>query len=119
MTFDHVGIPTDEKQPGENWVESTRVWVTSPRDSKYRIEYLRFEPDSPFAEIVRTRPHVAYAVNEEEWHRLLAGAEIVIEPFKPCEHMTIAYVKQHDVCIEYIRYTNADYWFDSYQPGWV
>jgi hypothetical protein len=28
--FDHVGIPTDEKQPHEDWVESTRVWVTNP-----------------------------------------------------------------------------------------
>lgn len=33
--------------------------------------------------------------------------------------MSIAYVKQHDVCIEYILYMNADYWFDNYQPGWV
>ena len=26
--FDHVGLPTDDKQPNEMWVEQTRVWVT-------------------------------------------------------------------------------------------
>ena len=119
MTFDHVGIPTDQPQPGENWVEDTRVRVTNPRDSKFRIEYLRFEPDSPCEEIVTARPHIAYAVNQEEWDRLLDGADIVIEPFQPCEHMTIAYVRQHDVCVEYILYKNPDYWFDNYQPVWV
>jgi hypothetical protein len=25
LIFDHVGIPTDEKQTREDWVESTRV----------------------------------------------------------------------------------------------
>jgi len=26
--FHHVGLPTDEKQPGEVYVEETKVWVT-------------------------------------------------------------------------------------------
>ena len=45
--FDHIGLPTDVKRPNEMWVESTRVWVTSPTDSPDMIEYLRYEPDSP------------------------------------------------------------------------
>jgi len=28
--FDHVGIPTDVPQPGESWVEHSKVWVTNP-----------------------------------------------------------------------------------------
>ncbi len=28
--FDHMGLPTDDPQPNEMWVEETRVWVTDP-----------------------------------------------------------------------------------------
>ncbi len=29
--FDHVGITVTMPQPGENWVEQRRVWVTFGR----------------------------------------------------------------------------------------
>ena len=44
--FDHIGVVTEVKQPKESWVEETRVWVTSPREHPFNIEFLRFEPDS-------------------------------------------------------------------------
>jgi hypothetical protein len=31
LIFDHVGVPTDDKQPSENLVVATKVWLTSPR----------------------------------------------------------------------------------------
>ena len=64
--FDHIGIVTERKQPRESWVEATRVWVTSPRDHAYNIEFLRFEPDSPVTGPLRTEPHVAYRVDDLE-----------------------------------------------------
>ena len=39
--FDHVGIPTDQLQPDELYVEQTKVWVTDPLRHPQRIEYLR------------------------------------------------------------------------------
>ena len=42
-----VGVITDQVQPGEIYVAETRVHVTNPADHPYRVEYLRFEPDSP------------------------------------------------------------------------
>lgn len=44
--FDHVGITVTMPQPGENWVEQSRVWVTNPRQHPEHIEFLRYEPDS-------------------------------------------------------------------------
>ncbi len=80
LIFDHVGIPTDEKQPAEDWVESTRVWVTNPRTHKYRVEYLRYEPDTPCRAELVNLPHVAYQVHAEDLDALLESAEILIEP---------------------------------------
>lgn len=102
LVFDHVGIPTDEPQADEQFVEETRVWVTNPRRHTYRVEYLRFEPDSPVAEVARTLPHVAYRVRDlEPW---LQGAEIVIQPFVVKNWATIAYVLKHGHCIEYMQF---------------
>ena len=53
--FHHVGMPTDDKQPGEVYVPATKVWVTDPNDHPYRVEYLRFDPDSPVTGPVRNR----------------------------------------------------------------
>ncbi|MGY8672286.1 MAG: hypothetical protein ACKVHO_06825, partial [Verrucomicrobiia bacterium] len=60
--FHHIGLPTDTSQPGEFYVEDTKVWVTDPRKHPYKVEFLRFEADSPVTGPVRDLPHVAYRV---------------------------------------------------------
>ena len=47
MQFEHIGLITDQKKPGESFVPATRVWRTNYLEHPYRIEWLRFEPDSP------------------------------------------------------------------------
>lgn len=111
MIFDHVGIPTDEKQPDEDWVEATRVWVTNPRNHKYNIEYLRFEPDTPCRWQVVNLPHVAYRVKAEDFPKLLEGVEILIEPFEVDENLTIAYVERNGMPVEYMVFKDPELWF--------
>ena len=41
LVFDHVGITAHEPQPGEDWVEQSRCWVTNPRNHPEHIEFLR------------------------------------------------------------------------------
>jgi hypothetical protein len=111
LIFDHVGIPTDEKQPQEDWVEATRVWVTNPKLNKYHVEYLRFEPDTPCVADVVNMPHVAYRVKAEDFPKLLEGAEILIEPFDVDANLSIAYVKKDGVPVEYMVFKDAALWF--------
>ena len=66
--FHHVGLRATEVQPNENFVAATRVWVTDPKDSPYRIEWLRYEPDSYLGDDFKNTPHVAFVVDElEPW----------------------------------------------------
>jgi hypothetical protein len=111
LIFDHVGIPTDEQQPDENWVESTRVWVTNPHTNKYHVEYLRFEPDTPVAWECANLPHVAYRVKAEDFPTLLQNAEILIEPFDVDDNLSIAYVKLNGMPVEYMVYKDPELWF--------
>ncbi len=66
--FHHIGLPTDEKQPNEMWVEDTRVWVTDPDDHPYKVEFLRYEPDSPVTGPIRDLPHICF--RSAGWHRV-------------------------------------------------
>ena len=77
--FDHIGVVTEMKQPKESWVEATRVWVTSPREHPYNIEFLRFEPDTPVTGPLRTDPHVAYRVDDV--NAAIEGHEVLLGPF--------------------------------------
>ena len=86
--FHHIGMPTDERQPGEYYVEDTKVWVTDPRKHPNRVEYLRFEPDSPVSGPVRDLPHVAYRVDDIQAE--LRGEQVLIEPFSPSPGFTVA-----------------------------
>ena len=102
--FDHVGIPTDEAKEGAVWLEADGVWVTNPREHKYRIEYLRFEPDTPVLWEVSHLPHIAYKVRSEDFDQLVQASQIVIPPFEPNPNMKIAYVKKNGALVEYIVY---------------
>ena len=110
--FDHIGIVTERKQPRESWVESTRVWVTSPRDHAYNIEFLRFEPDSPVTGPLRTEPHVAYRVDDLE--AALEGHEVVLEPFDAAGtgFVRVAFVNVGGALVEFMQYANPD------EEGW-
>ena len=55
------------------------MWVTSPREHPYHVEWLRFEPDSPVTGPLRTEPHVAYRVDDV--HAAIEGLEVLAEPF--------------------------------------
>jgi hypothetical protein len=79
MQFDHVGIPTTEKKPGMTFVPATRVWITEAHDHPYRVEWLRYEPDSPVTGPVRELPHVAYRV--ESIREASRGMKVLLEPF--------------------------------------
>ena len=82
MKFDHVGIPTTERKPGEQFVAATRVWITDAYKHPFRVEWLRFEPDSPVTGPLRDMPHVGYRVDSvEQITELGKGMKVLLEPF--------------------------------------
>ena len=100
--FHHIGLPTDESQPGERYVEDTKVWVTDPADHPYRVEFLRFEPDSPVTGPLRDMPHVAYRVDDLD--AALEGEDVILEPFVPMPGLKVAFCMQDGAVIEYMRF---------------
>jgi hypothetical protein len=107
--FDHVGIPTDEEQANELYVAATKVWVTSPLAHPYRIEYLRYEADSPVTGPVRDLPHIAFQVDDLE--RYMAGEEIVLGPFQVSETLRVVFIFKDGAVFEFMENSGETDWF--------
>ncbi len=115
--FHHVGLRTTEPQPGENFVTSTRVWVTDPNQHPYRVEYLRYEPDSYLDERFKNMPHVAWVVDDlDPW---IEGKEIAIPPFEVGQppFVRVAFVWEEGMVSEYMAFKPGAVWFDPNDAG--
>ena len=111
--FDHIGVVTEQRRLDESWVETTRVWVTSPRAHPFNVEFLRFEPDSPVTGLLRTEPHVAYRV--DDINQALRGHVVLAEPFHPAPDpafLTVAFVEAGGGVVEFMQYR------DPHEEGW-
>jgi hypothetical protein len=111
--FHHVGVITDQIQPGEIYVAETKVHVTNPSDHPYHVEYLRFEPDSPVTGPVREQPHMAFAVDDLDAE--LAGEQVLLGPFRAMEGLRVAFVLRDGAVFEFMKF-DAPSVFDR-DPG--
>jgi len=100
--FHHIGLPTDEKQPNEVYVPDTKVWVTSPDAHPYRVEFLRYEADSPVSGPLRELPHIAFTCDDLD--ACLEGQEVVLAPFQPMEGLTVAFILKDGAVFEYMKF---------------
>ena len=107
--FDHVGVPTSDRQTGEMYVPSTRVWVTDPARHPHRIEYLRFEPDSPVHGPVRDLPHIAFRVEKLEPE--MEGAEVLLGPFEATDTLRVVFVLRDGAVFEFMESSTPGHWF--------
>ena len=100
--FHHLGLPTDDKQPGETYVPATKVWVTDPLKHKYKVEFLRFEPDSPVKGVVRDLPHFAFRVDNIK--DATAGEKVVLGPFEALPGLTVVFVEKDGAVFEFMEF---------------
>ena len=99
--FHHFGVPTTARGANEVYIEGAKVYVTGPEGHPFRVEFLRFEPDSPLHEAVRTRPHAAFLVaNLDE---ALKGKNVVIPPFDATAELRCAFIMDGEAVIEVMQ----------------
>jgi hypothetical protein len=101
VEFDHVGIPARGKRDGMRFLESKRLWLTSPADHPFRVEWLWYEADSPEHELVRTVPHVAYRVASLE--DAMEGHPVVAEPFDVFGEVRVSFIEVDGAPIEFVQ----------------
>lgn len=101
--FHHIGLPTDQKQPGEVYVPDTKVWVTNPDDHPYRVEFLRFEQDTPVTGPVRDQAHIAYKTDNLQ--REIEGEKVLLGPFTPMEGLQVVFISKDEAVVEFMEWS--------------
>jgi hypothetical protein len=100
--FHHVGVITDQVQPGEIYVAETKVHVTNPADHPCWVEYLRFEPDSPVTGPVREQPHMAFAVDDLDAE--IVGEQLLLGPFRAMEGLRVVFLLRDGAVFELMQF---------------
>ena len=107
LKYHHIGIPTEIPRDDEVYLEKLRIVVSGFETSRFGVEWIRFEEDAPFPEIVKTVPHVAFVVDDLE--EAIAGREILIHPNSPSEGVTVAFIVENGAPIEFLQFDGPEF----------
>jgi hypothetical protein len=100
--YHHLGIPTAVMRNDEVYLKEYGLHVSGFDASPYGIEWMRFDPDSPISEIIRTVPHIAFEVDNLEV--ALAGKSVLTWPNSPSEGVRVAMIIHNGAPIELIEF---------------
>jgi hypothetical protein len=103
--YHHLGVPTDTPRPGEQYLEQYKMYVSGFETSPYGIEWMRFEPDSPVSELVRTVPHIAFEVDDLD--AALVGKRVLAEPSSPSAEVRVAMIIDDGAPVELLEFRKA------------
>ena len=96
-----MGIPYVESIPGEIYLKDYKCYHFGYENSKYGIEYMRYESDCPLPSIVKTKPHIAFEV--DNIHEYIKGKKVIIQPNSPSEGNLVAFIEEEGMPIELIQ----------------
>jgi len=100
--YHHLGIPTLTPHSGERHLPGLKVHVSGFESSPYGIEWMRFEPDAPYPEVLMTVPHVAFEVDDLE--AALEGKEILLAPNRPSAGVKVAMILDDGAPVELLEF---------------
>jgi len=100
--YHHLGIPTTQPRAGERHLERLGMHVSGFETSPYGIEWMRFDPDSPISELIRTVPHVAFEVDDLDAE--LAGKELLGAVSEPSDGVRVAMIVDNGAPVELLEF---------------
>ncbi len=101
MKYHHLGIPTKNKLPDERYLPHLKMYVSGYGRSPYGIEWVRYEEQADFPEIVKTMPHVAFEV--EDLAKAIEDKQVIIQPNCPSPGVLVAFIEDNGAPIEFIQ----------------
>lgn len=102
MRYHHIGIPTKEIKPNEKYLSEYKFYVSGFETSKYGIEWMRFEKDSPVSDLVKKIPHIAFEVDDLD--SAVKGKELISEITSPSKGVRTVMIKENGAPVEFIEF---------------
>ena len=103
--YHHIGIPTQTPRSGEQYLPELKLHVAGFESSPCGIQWMRFDADAPYPEIVKTVPHVAFEV--DDLAVALEGKQALIPPNSPAEGILVAMILDDGAPVELLEFTSA------------
>jgi hypothetical protein len=100
--YHHVGIPAQGPREGEIYLEAYDTWVSGFEESPFGVERMRYGPAAPIPDLVKRLPHVAFEVDDLEAE--LEGQEVIIQPNRPSEGVTVAFINHRGAPVEFLHF---------------
>jgi hypothetical protein len=102
--FHHLGIPHSSPRDGERHLERIGVHVCGFETSPYGIEWIRFDAHCDVPDVVKTVPHLAFAVDDLD--AALEGKQILIAPNSPSRGVRVAFILDDGAPIELLEFAH-------------
>ena len=106
LRYHHIGIPTDIPRENEEYLEKFKMYGSGYETSPYGVEWMRFEPDSPLPELVKTVSHVAFVVDDLQ--AAIDGKDILIKPNSPTDGVSVAFIVDNGAPIEFLQFEKPE-----------
>lgn len=100
--YHHMGVPTDKPRAGERYLGEYKMYVSGFETSPYGIEWMRFEPDSPISELIRTIPHIAFEV--DDLNAEIRGKKLLGGVSEPSEGVRVAMIVDNGAPVELLEF---------------
>jgi hypothetical protein len=100
--YHHLGIPHAVPRSDEQHLDDLGVHVCGFETSPYGIEWIRFEAHCEVPQIVKTVPHVAFAVDDLD--EALNGKDILIAPNAPSAGVRVAFILDNGAPVELLQF---------------
>jgi hypothetical protein len=102
--YHHLGIPTNKAIEGEIYLPQFKLYVSGFDSSPYGIEWMRYEPDSPIDDLIKSVPHIAFEVDDLEAELRKHDLKILTPPNAPGEGIRVAMILHNGAPIELIEF---------------
>lgn len=105
-TYHHMGIPTEQVRPDETYHKEMGFTSTPFLDNPYRIQWHRFDADSPLHPLLKEKPHVALKVTSIE--KEIEGKNVLLGPYEPIPGYRVAIIEYEGIPIEFVETELSD-----------
>jgi hypothetical protein len=104
--FHHTGVPTDQPQEEAIFIGPAKCWITDAQAHPNRIEWVRFEPDSPAPSVVKNQCHFGFMV--DDLNAATQGEEVIFGPFEAMDGLTVVFIEKDGAVFEYLQFHDAE-----------
>jgi len=102
--YHHLGIPVKSKMPDEIYIPHLKIHVSGFSTSPFGIEWMRFDADSPFDELIKTLPHLAFEVPDLDHEIKAHDLKVITSSNYPTAGIKVAMIEHHGAPVELIEF---------------